>query len=183
MSELLYIMNPSCGWCKKSDPVVEELNKAGFKIITLDMGNPVDAKRANDVKTKYNAQCGTPLFIDADTGNMACGFKEKDMLEKWAKGEKLPAPPPRPQQEQRPQQPMQMQGTAINPNAKGEFKLKVWLEAKQSLMDKFYNEFEIWSHWQFDEQANGDCPISKRPSFPTNKNIKTEAEKILEFIQ
>lgn len=91
--DLLYIMSNSCGWCKKADPVVEELVKEGHKITTLDVMNPDEAKRANEVKQKYNAQCGTPLFIDAETGNMKCGFAEKDIIEKWAKGEEIPKPP------------------------------------------------------------------------------------------
>jgi len=98
---LLYIMNPKCGWCKKADPVVEELTKDGYEIITLDVTQPDQAERANEAKAKHNAQCGTPLFLDAETGNMACGFREKDVLEKWAKGEEMPAPAPRPE---RPQQ-------------------------------------------------------------------------------
>ena len=98
--DLLYIMNPGCGWCKKADPVVEELVKAGYEITTLDITKPEQAERANEAKTKHNAQCGTPLFLDAETGNAKCGFAEKDILEKWAKGEEMPAPPPRPQQPQ-----------------------------------------------------------------------------------
>ena len=35
--DLLYIMSPMCGWCKKSDPVVEELIKEGHKITKLDV--------------------------------------------------------------------------------------------------------------------------------------------------
>jgi glutamine synthetase len=96
--ELLYIMNPKCGWCKKADPVVEELVKDGYDIITLDVNDPDQAERANSAKTKHKAQCGTPLFLDAETGNMACGFREKNILEKWAKGEEMPAPAPRTQQ-------------------------------------------------------------------------------------
>tara|TARA_R100000008_G_scaffold85899_1_gene77079 strand:- start:8333 stop:9751 length:1419 start_codon:yes stop_codon:yes gene_type:complete len=91
--DLLYIMNPRCGWCKKADPVVEELVKEGYDITTLDMNNPENAERANAAKSKHNAQCGTPLFLDVETGNMVCGFREKDILEKWAKGEEVPAPP------------------------------------------------------------------------------------------
>ena len=91
--DLLYIMNPRCGWCTKADPVVAELVKEGYDITTLDVSNPEDAERANSAKSKHNAQCGTPLFLDAETGNMACGFREKDVLEKWAKGEEMPAPP------------------------------------------------------------------------------------------
>ena len=91
--DLLYIMSESCGWCKKANPVVEELVKDGHKITTLDVMNPDEGKRANEVKQKFNAQCGTPLFLDAETGNSVCGFREKDVLEKWAKGEEIPAPP------------------------------------------------------------------------------------------
>jgi hypothetical protein len=32
-------------------------------------------------------------MIDAETGNSICGFREKDILEKWAKGEEIPQPP------------------------------------------------------------------------------------------
>jgi len=91
--DLLYIMSNSCGWCKKANPVVDELVKEGHKITTLDVMNPDEANRAQEVKTKHNAQCGTPLFLDAETGNMVCGFREKDVLEKWAKGEEIPKPP------------------------------------------------------------------------------------------
>ncbi len=91
--DLLYIMSPTCGWCKKSDPVVDELIKDGYKITKLDVTNPDEGKRANEVKQKFNAQCGTPLFLDGETGNMKCGFAEKDIIEKWAKGEEIPAPP------------------------------------------------------------------------------------------
>ena len=88
-------MNPNCGWCKKSDPVVEELIKDGYNITTLNITNPEDAKIANEAKAKHNAQCGTPLFLDTETGNMACGFREKDVLEKWVRGEEIPKPEPR----------------------------------------------------------------------------------------
>lgn len=91
--DLLYIMSNSCGWCKKSQPVVDELINDGFKITKLDAQNPDDQVRINEVKQKYNAQCGTPFFIDAETGNSVCGFKEKDVLEKWANGEEIPKPP------------------------------------------------------------------------------------------
>ena len=38
--DLLYVMSNTCGWCKKSDPVVAELKDEGFKITTLDVMNP-----------------------------------------------------------------------------------------------------------------------------------------------
>ena len=92
--DLVYIMNPSCGWCKRSDPVVEELKKGGYDITILDVQNPNDAERANEIKSKYNARCGTPLFIDAESGNSVCGFRPKEILEQWADGKEIPAPTP-----------------------------------------------------------------------------------------
>ena len=127
--DLLYIMNPNCGWCKKSDPVVDELRKSGYEITTLDITNPQDAERANEAKTKHGAQCGTPLFLDNTSGNIACGFKEKDVLEKWANGEEIPKPAPRPQpNNQQPpnQQPQQ-------PSGPQRHKLEyVWLDGNDS---------------------------------------------------
>jgi len=118
-SELLYITNPNCGWCKKADPVVEEMVKNGHKITTLDLTKPEDAKRANEVKAKHGAQCGTPLFIDGKSGNMVCGFRQ-DVLQDWAEGKDIPAPPPRPQQPQQQQQ--QQQGPQMT---KAEY---IWLD-------------------------------------------------------
>ena len=119
---LIYITNPNCGWCKKADPVVEALIKKGYEITTLDVSKPEESERANELKSKYNAQCGTPHFIDAETGNQVCGFRE-DVLEDWAKGKDIPAPPPRPQQPQ-PGQPNAQQGPQIE-NVKIEY---VWLD-------------------------------------------------------
>ena len=89
MSELLYIMNPNCGWCKKSDPVVDELRGEGYLITTLDVSKPEDGEKAKEVSMKYNVQCGTPSFLDAKTGNAVCGMQGKDIIKKWADGERL----------------------------------------------------------------------------------------------
>ena len=101
--DLIFITSERCGWCKKAEPVVEELRKDGFTITALDMTVEEEAKRANEIKQKHSAQCGTPLFIDAVTGNSVCGFREKDILTKWANGEEIPKPHPRPQKQQQQQ--------------------------------------------------------------------------------
>ena len=98
IDDLLYIMNPKCGWCKKSDPVVAKLVEKGYKITTLNVGEPSQGMLAQQIKANYNVQCGTPLFINKENGNMVCGFREEDILEKWAKGEKIPASQPRKKQ-------------------------------------------------------------------------------------
>jgi len=132
-SELLYITNPNCGWCKKADPVVEEMVKKGHKITTLDLTNPEDAQRANEVKAKHGAQCGTPLFIDGKSGNMVCGFRQ-DVLQDWAEGKDIPAPPPRPQQpQQRPGQPQQPQQQMGPQMTKFEY---IWTDGSSSIRSK-----------------------------------------------
>tara|TARA_R100001082_G_C4361788_1_gene159732 strand:- start:703 stop:2136 length:1434 start_codon:yes stop_codon:yes gene_type:complete len=119
---LLYIMNPNCGWCKKADPVVEELVKDGYKIKTLNVQNQDDAIKAREAITKHGIQCGTPLFLDSKTGNMVCGFREKDILEKWANGEEMPAPPPR-------EQPQQPQHVEKETRVRLEY---IWLDGKET---------------------------------------------------
>jgi glutamine synthetase len=164
--DLLYIMNPNCGWCKKADPVVEELVKAGYDITTLDINNPEDAERANSAKSKYKAQCGTPLFLDAETGNMACGFKEKDVLEKWAKGEEIPAPPPR----QQPPNNAQGNNQPQIENLKLEY---VWLDSEGQIRSKSRyqrinvamignnNILRMCPSWGFDGSSTNQSKVDK----------------------
>ena len=82
-----------CGFCKKAEPVVEELNNEGYDILTLDLAEPDNAKLNQELKTEYGVQCGTPWFINAETGKGVCGFREKDVLKKWLAGEDIPEPP------------------------------------------------------------------------------------------
>ena len=93
LSTLYYFYSQGCGWCKKSEPLVDELNKEGYDILKLDLADKDNQAIQKEVKEKYKAQCGTPWFIDAASGNQICGFREKDIIEKWAKGEEIPAPP------------------------------------------------------------------------------------------
>jgi len=64
-----------------------------------------------------------------------------------------------------------------------ELRYSIYNDAKQGLMEKFYNDYEVWNNWQFDAQAPGDCPITKRPEVPTHEEVLEEAEKIYEFVQ
>jgi len=82
-----------CGFCKKAEPVVEALNNEGYDILTLDVSDPENKKINDELKKEFNTQCGTPWLINADTGKGICGFREKDVLEKWLDGEDIPAPP------------------------------------------------------------------------------------------
>ena len=188
-SELLYISNPNCGWCKKADPVVEELVKKGHKITTLDITNPEQAQRANEVKAKHNAQCGTPLFIDGKSGNMVCGFRQ-DVLEDWAEGKDIPAPPPRPQQPQQqrpgqpPQQPMGPQYAKFEYIwTDGNSSKRIRSKARYILLDRSKirtpeDFIKIAPEWSFDgsstnqaETGESDCILKPVKIVPNTTNM------------
>ena len=93
LSPLYYFYSVGCGFCKKVDPIVDELIKDGHDILKLDLADQDNQAINKELKDKYKAQCGTPWFINAETGHQVCGFREKDILEKWVKGEEIPQPP------------------------------------------------------------------------------------------
>jgi len=93
-STFYYFYSQGCGFCKKSEPIVDEINKAGkYEILKLDLAEPDNQGLKQELEKKYNKRCGTPWFIDGETGKDVCGFREKDILEKWLNGEDIPAPP------------------------------------------------------------------------------------------
>tara|TARA_Y100000034_G_C6761177_1_gene339032 strand:- start:25 stop:825 length:801 start_codon:yes stop_codon:yes gene_type:complete len=93
LSSWYYFFSQGCGWCKKTSPIVDELINGGHDILMLDLAEPDNQKLNNELKAEFKTQCGTPWFINADTGKGICGFREKDVLEKWLNGEDIPAPP------------------------------------------------------------------------------------------
>ena len=93
-STLYYFYSIGCGWCKKTEPLIDELNETGkYEILKLDLSEKDNQLLNNQLKQKYGKQCGTPWLIDASNGNNICGHREKDIIEKWAKGEEIPEPP------------------------------------------------------------------------------------------
>jgi len=92
-STLYYFYSVGCGFCKKIEPIIDELNKEGHNILKLDLANKDNQGLKNELSKEYNKQCGTPWLIDASNGNQVCGFKEKDIIKKWVNGEDIPAPP------------------------------------------------------------------------------------------
>ena len=93
-STLYYFYSVGCGWCKKTEPLIDELNESGdYEILKLDLAEKDNQELNKQLKEKYGKQCGTPWLIDAESGNHICGHREKDIIEKWAKGEEIPEPP------------------------------------------------------------------------------------------
>tara|TARA_Y100001973_G_scaffold1135_1_gene1502 strand:- start:266 stop:943 length:678 start_codon:yes stop_codon:yes gene_type:complete len=93
-STLYYFYSVGCGWCKKTEPLIDELNESSdYEILKLDLAEKDNQELNKQLKEKYGKQCGTPWLIDAESGNHICGHREKDIIEKWAKGEEIPEPP------------------------------------------------------------------------------------------
>jgi thiol-disulfide isomerase/thioredoxin len=94
-SPWLYFYTVGCGFCKKSEPIVDEFNESGKygEILKLDLKDPDNRGLNNELKKEYNTQCGTPWFINAETGKQICGYREKDVIGKWLNGEDIPEPP------------------------------------------------------------------------------------------
>tara|TARA_A100001515_G_scaffold128133_1_gene114172 strand:+ start:162 stop:911 length:750 start_codon:yes stop_codon:yes gene_type:complete len=88
-----YFYSVGCGFCKKVDPIVDELISEGHDILKLDISNSENKKISDALKNEYKTQCGTPWFINTETGKSVCGFKEKNILLKWLAGEDIPTPP------------------------------------------------------------------------------------------
>ncbi len=98
-SKLYYFYTIGCAFCKQADSVVEELNKEDHNILRLDLAEKENKDIAKDLKKKYNIRCGTPLFVNAETGHHVCGYRDKDVILKWINGEDIPPksmPPPMP---------------------------------------------------------------------------------------
>ena len=93
LSPWYYFFSVGCGFCKKAEPIIEELQKEGHDILFLDMAEPDNQQLNRELQTEYGKKCGTPWFINAETGKSICGFREKDILEKWLDGEDIPEPP------------------------------------------------------------------------------------------
>ena len=79
-SNLYYFYTVGCGFCKKADPIVNELIKEGHDILKLDLAEKENKNIVEDLKKKHNIRCGTPLFVNAETGNSICGYREKDII-------------------------------------------------------------------------------------------------------
>tara|TARA_Y100001937_G_scaffold87794_1_gene118800 strand:- start:2493 stop:3101 length:609 start_codon:yes stop_codon:yes gene_type:complete len=91
--EVYYFYSLGCAWCKKLDPIVDELVKDGYNIIKLDVGDKDNRDAKIELETKFNFKCGTPSLVEPKSGEYICGYKEKDIVEKLCKGEKIPQPP------------------------------------------------------------------------------------------
>jgi len=158
-SDLLYIMNPNCGWCKKADPVIEEMREQGICITVVDVTDPEQAKVAKEVQEKHSVRCGTPLFINSKTGSSVCGFRGREILDKWANGEEVPAPP---QQKKMPPSP------ANNPNPQMDPQRNpIFIAEKQKM------RFEIFKY----------VKERMKDSDPSYQDIVREAERIYSFVR
>lgn len=92
-SQLYYFYSVGCAYCKKIEPLLDELIGEGNDILKLDLSETDNKNLHKELSDEYNIKCGTPLLINAETGNQICGYRDKDIIQKWIDGEEIPAPP------------------------------------------------------------------------------------------
>ena len=160
-----------CGFCKKAEPVVEELNNEGYDILTLDLSEPDNQALNQELKTEYGVQCGTPWFINAETGKGVCGYREKGVLLKWLAGEDIPEPPrisgPLPK--------IPFYGSTDEENAKWTENYNNWLKSNEHMGEE----------WSKGQKSAGDIlgqprPKSDPPRPPMGQNMAEATDVALD---
>ena len=71
-----------------------------------------------------------------------------------------------------------------------EMRYDIYQTAKDRLMDKFYQDHEIWKdfqEWKREQEHEGhtvtiECVVPTRPQYPTHEDIVDEAKKIYSFV-
>ena len=171
LSPWYYFFSQGCGWCKKSTPVVEQLIEDGHDILILDLAEPDNQKLNNELKAEYKVQCGTPWFINADTGKGICGFREKDILEKWLAGEDIPepprptGPPPRPP----------FHGSTGKEETAWKKEYKDWLKDNEHMPDNWQN-----AQKSADEILESPRPKSDHPKPPMGPGLMNATDEVLQ---
>ena len=93
-STLYYFYSQGCAFCKRIDPIVDDLNEYhNTNILKLDLSEKDNQGLKRELENKYDLRCGTPWLVDASNGNNICGAATKENIQKWVNGEKIPAPP------------------------------------------------------------------------------------------
>jgi hypothetical protein len=91
--DLYYFYSVGCAFCSQAEKVVDELNKEGHNILKLDIADKDNLEIKKTLLKDYKIQCGTPFFVNPETGHNVCGYRTKDIIEKWIAGEEIPDPP------------------------------------------------------------------------------------------
>tara|TARA_B100001250_G_C19785124_1_gene783784 strand:- start:528 stop:1424 length:897 start_codon:yes stop_codon:yes gene_type:complete len=168
LSPWYYFYSVGCGFCKKVEPIIEELNNEGHDILFLDMAESDNQKLNQELKKEYNKNCGTPWFINADTGESVCGYREKDILEKWLAGEEIPEPPRL--KSQMPKIPFD--GSTEEETKKWTSEYEKWLEENNHMGDEFMNRQKSAADIIASPRPKSDPP--RPPMGPALKNATDE---------
>ena len=163
MSPWYYFFATGCGWCKKATPVVEALNKTGElpEILMLDVAEEDNRALRDELFAEYKTNCGTPWFVNADTGKGICGFREKDILTKWLNGEDIPEPP-------RPTGPppkAPLMGSTNKEEIKWKKEYKVWLKDNDHMGEEWIKRQRTAS-----QIIDAPRPKSDPPTVPDIRN-------------
>ena len=92
-STLYYFSSTGCAFCKKIDPIVQQLNQDDYDILTLDVSESDNQGLKREIENKYDLRCGTPWLVDASSGKQICGYRDEAVIKLWADGKDVPETP------------------------------------------------------------------------------------------
>ena len=171
LSPWYYFFSQGCGWCKKATPVVEELLSDGHDILLLDLAEPDNQKLNQELQQEYNTKCGTPWFINAETGKGVCGFREKDMLKIWLDGKDVPEPP-------RPSGPppkAPFQGSTNKENIAWKKEYKTWVKDNKHMPESWQQQQKSAS-----EIIDAPRPKSDPPRPPMGQQMASATDEVFD---
>ena len=73
-STLYYFYSVGCGWCKKTEPLVDELNESGYDILKLDLTDKDNQELNTQLKEKYGA---TLITTEKDYMRIDINYRQK----------------------------------------------------------------------------------------------------------
>jgi hypothetical protein len=151
--------------------MVEELNNDGHDILMLDLAEPDNQQLSKELQAEYGKQCGTPWFINADTGEHICGYREKDVLEKWLAGESIPEPP----RQSGPMPKIPLQGASNKEEIAWKKNYTEWLKNNEHMPEDWHKRQQSAS-----KILDNPRPKSDPPRPPMGPNLATTSDDVID---
>ena len=83
---LIEFYGEECSHCENMAPLVQQLEKEGFKIQKLETWHH-DENESKRQKIDKGMCGGVPFFFNTDSGKFICGEESYEALKAWAAGE------------------------------------------------------------------------------------------------
>ena len=172
-SQFLYVYSDGCAWCKKVEVFIDELNDEGYNIERVDIDD--HRKYIEDLKKLFKIDCGTPLFINNETGKFICGYNIKDNIKRWINDEELVNINPT-------RNPPQ-----FNPKNQEEFnkwkgEYDIWYEENKNLPGILTTQ-EFLSKMKYNEMRKPSTKSDLGGLHVRMRNVETKLDQIIKMIE